>query len=117
MLAKESANQMADAIIEAKAAPMRKKRRERLERRYTWAFGDAFVSRCLENLEASELAIRKTQNQWQFVLLFGSCLGAFVACMAAEQYFIGNMAILFGGVICRKLSLYYARKHFNALDT
>jgi len=69
MIAKEEATRMADAIVDAAAVPMRSKRRERLERRYLWAFGDAYVNRCLENPDASELSIRKTQRQWQLVVV------------------------------------------------
>ncbi|MEM1403886.1 MAG: hypothetical protein AAGG55_11190 [Pseudomonadota bacterium] len=117
MIAKESANQMAEAIIDAAAMPMRRKQRERLERRYISAFGEAYVSRCLANPSASELAIRKTRGQWQLALLLGCSLMAFIVSMHFDQASFGIIAIVYGGVFFLKLSVFYARRHFDAVDT
>lgn len=117
MIAKEKAIRMADSIVDATAVPMRNKRQERLKRRYLWAFGDAYVSRCLENSDASELAIRKNRMQWQLGVLVGACLVGFVACMHFEQSLLGVISITFGSMLFRNLSVLYARRHFDAIAT
>ena len=117
MLAKEVANKAAAAIIDAKAAPMRKKRRERLERRYSVVFGKEFATKCVENPDASELAIRRTQNQWQVALLVGSWLGVLAAFMYFDQYLLATLVSASSIGICRNAIGYYARRHFRALNS
>jgi len=111
MISKGAANEFSDALIAEKAAPMKERRRRKLEQRYSMVFGKDFGERC-----ARELSLKKAQIQWRVLLFVSFWLGLVVILAFLSQAMSAAFMALFGCMCCKNLIGHYARRHFQESD-
>ncbi|MEO1080346.1 MAG: hypothetical protein AAFY29_12385 [Pseudomonadota bacterium] len=115
MISKESADLLADELVDAYSAPIRERRRARLERRYARVFGKELARRCADNPEASEEAMRKGRTQWEFAVCMAACLMLTVISAFLGSGIATVCIAVFSALVSRTLYRRYARRHFNKM--